>query len=163
MDVWRICPCNIWCVWPNWLTLWPTGPVLHITLVQYLIAFCSRPKATSNIISGRFVRPVIADERYCVAALNSLYYTPLCIAVLRIYCTVCALLGVTWRVSMVTVAILTIISVFSESVAQTFCKWSIVFFHIWHHFRVIWDFCLQWDFPTSGQFYPIFGPWPRKL
>ena len=32
---------------------WPAGPVLRITFVQYLTAFCSRPEATSGVISSR--------------------------------------------------------------------------------------------------------------
>ena len=31
--------------------------------VQHLIAFCSRPEATSDVISGSFVRPVVAHNR----------------------------------------------------------------------------------------------------
>ena len=46
--------------WPNYLTLWPT--VLRITFVHYFIAFCSRPEATSDVLSGKFVGPVIADK-----------------------------------------------------------------------------------------------------
>ena len=45
------------------LTLWPAGPALRITFVHYLIAFGSRPEATSDAISGRFVGPVIPDNR----------------------------------------------------------------------------------------------------
>ena len=30
----------------------PAGPVLRITFVQYLIAFCSRPEVTRDVISG---------------------------------------------------------------------------------------------------------------
>ena len=43
--------------------LWPAGPVLCITFVQYLIAFCRRPEATNNVISGKFVGSVISDNR----------------------------------------------------------------------------------------------------
>ena len=35
---------------------------LRITFVLYLTAFCSRPKATSDVIFGRFVGPVILDN-----------------------------------------------------------------------------------------------------
>ena len=38
-------------------------PVLRITFVQYLIAFCSQPEATSDVISGVFVGSVIPDNR----------------------------------------------------------------------------------------------------
>ena len=31
--------------------------------IQYLIAFCSWPEATSDVISGRFVGPIIPDNR----------------------------------------------------------------------------------------------------
>ena len=31
--------------------------------VQYLIAFFSRPEATSDVISGRFVRTVVPDKQ----------------------------------------------------------------------------------------------------
>ena len=48
--------------WPNYLTLWPAGPVLRITFVQHLIAFYSRPEVTSNVISGKFVRQVVSDK-----------------------------------------------------------------------------------------------------
>ena len=54
--------CSIWWVWikqwPNYLTLSPVGPALRITFVHYLIAFCSLPEETSDVISGRFVGPV---------------------------------------------------------------------------------------------------------
>ena len=36
--------------------------VLRITFVQYLIAFFSRPEATSNVISNTFVEPVIPNN-----------------------------------------------------------------------------------------------------
>ena len=42
-------------------TLWPAAPILR-TFVQYLIAFCSRPEAASDVISGRFVRPIVPDK-----------------------------------------------------------------------------------------------------
>ena len=32
------------------------------TFVQYLMAFCSRPEAASDIISGRFARPIVLDK-----------------------------------------------------------------------------------------------------
>ena len=44
------------------ISLWPAGPVLHISFVRYLIAFCSRPQATNDVISGRFERSVISDK-----------------------------------------------------------------------------------------------------
>ena len=37
-----------------YFTLWPAGPVLRVTFVQYLIAFCSRPQVMSDVITGRF-------------------------------------------------------------------------------------------------------------
>ena len=52
----------MWRVWVKQLTLWPGGPVLRITFVQYVIAFCSRPKLTSDIVSGRFMGPVVPDN-----------------------------------------------------------------------------------------------------
>ena len=63
----RGCPCNIWWVWveqwPNYLTLWPTGPVLRITSVQYIIEICIRQDIASDAISGRFVEPAVPDNR----------------------------------------------------------------------------------------------------
>ena len=60
------CLRNSWWIWvkqwPKYFTHWPAGPVLCITFVQYLIAFCSRQEATSNVISSRFVGPVIPDN-----------------------------------------------------------------------------------------------------
>ena len=38
------------------------GPVLH-TYVQYLITFCSRREAASDVISGMFVGAVVLDKR----------------------------------------------------------------------------------------------------
>ena len=32
------------------------------TLLQYFIAFCSRPEAASEVISGRFLRPIVPDK-----------------------------------------------------------------------------------------------------
>ena len=49
--------------WPNYLTHWPPSPVLRISFVQYLIAFCSQPEVTSDIISSRFVGQVVPDNR----------------------------------------------------------------------------------------------------
>ena len=42
--------------WPNYSTLWPTGPVLR-TFVQYLITFCSRLGKASVVIFGVIVDP----------------------------------------------------------------------------------------------------------
>ena len=42
--------------------LWPAGPFL-CTFVQYLVAFCSRPEAVSDVTSGRFVGPMVPDKR----------------------------------------------------------------------------------------------------
>ena len=39
----------------------PTALVLR-TFVQHLIAFCSLPEAASNVISGRFVGPIVHDS-----------------------------------------------------------------------------------------------------
>ena len=39
------------------------GPILCITFVQYLTAFCSQLEETSDVISGRFVGPVVPDNR----------------------------------------------------------------------------------------------------
>ena len=44
------------------MDVWPAGPVLRITFAQYLITFCSRPEATSDVISGRVLGPVILDN-----------------------------------------------------------------------------------------------------
>ena len=30
--------------------------------MQYLIAFCSQPAAASDVMSGRFVRPIVPDK-----------------------------------------------------------------------------------------------------
>ena len=38
------------------------GPVLR-TCVQDSVAFCNRPETAGDIISGRFVGPVVFDER----------------------------------------------------------------------------------------------------
>ena len=40
----------------------PAGPVLR-TVVQYLIAFCSRLEAASDVISGTFVGPIGLNKR----------------------------------------------------------------------------------------------------
>ena len=57
-------------MWPVWakqwwkyLTLWLARHVLRITFVQDLIAFFSRPEVTSDVIYGRFVVPVVYDNR----------------------------------------------------------------------------------------------------
>ena len=44
------------------MTLCPAGPVLRITFGQNLIAFCSRPEETSDVISGIFVGLVVSDD-----------------------------------------------------------------------------------------------------
>ena len=44
------------------MPLWPAEPVLRTTFVQYLITFYSRPEATSDAISSRFVGPIIPDN-----------------------------------------------------------------------------------------------------
>ena len=35
---------------------------VQCTFVQYLIAFCSRPEAASDVLSGRFVSPIVPDK-----------------------------------------------------------------------------------------------------
>ena len=37
------------------------GPILR-TCVQYLMTFFSRPEAASDVISGRFVMPIVLDK-----------------------------------------------------------------------------------------------------
>ena len=49
--------------WPIYLTLWPAGAVLHITFLQDLIVFCSRPEVKSDVVSGKFVETVVAANR----------------------------------------------------------------------------------------------------
>ena len=39
----------------------PAAPVLR-TVLQYLIAFCSRLEAASDVISGTFVAPTVPDK-----------------------------------------------------------------------------------------------------
>ena len=39
----------------------PAGPVVR-HFVEYSIAFCSRPKAANDIISGMFVRLIVPDK-----------------------------------------------------------------------------------------------------
>ena len=39
-----------------------TELVLRTTFVHYLIAFCSRPEATGDVISGKYMRPVVLDN-----------------------------------------------------------------------------------------------------
>ena len=43
-------------------TRWPAGPVLR-TFAQYLVAFCTRLEAASDIISGVAVGQVLMDIR----------------------------------------------------------------------------------------------------
>ena len=42
------------------------------SLLQCLIAFCSRPEAASDVMSGRFVRPIVLDKcvKFCDPCLN---------------------------------------------------------------------------------------------
>ena len=47
----------------QYLTFCLTGPLLPITFVQYLIAFHSRGEVTSDVISGRFLGPLVSDNR----------------------------------------------------------------------------------------------------
>ena len=39
----------------------PIAPALR-TFVRYLIAFCSRQEAASDVVSGPFVRPIVPDK-----------------------------------------------------------------------------------------------------
>ena len=39
----------------------PAGPVSR-TFAQYLIAFCSRLEVASDVVSGRFVTPIVPDK-----------------------------------------------------------------------------------------------------
>ena len=39
------------------------GSVLRITFVQYLITFHSQPEEMSEVISSRFLRPMVPDNR----------------------------------------------------------------------------------------------------
>ena len=57
---------------------------------------------------------------------------------------------------MVTLAMVTKRKVFSESPARLSISGNF-FFRISHRFRVICNFCSEWDFLISGQFYPGFG------
>ena len=43
---------------PRVIRPWPAGPVSR-PFVQYLIAFCSRPEADSDVRSGKFVRQTV--------------------------------------------------------------------------------------------------------
>ena len=47
--------------WPSYSTVWPAGPVLR-TFVQYLITFYSLRKTASDVISDRFMEPVVSDS-----------------------------------------------------------------------------------------------------
>ena len=47
--------------WPNFSTLLPAAPVLS-TFLQYLIAFCKRPEASSDLVSSKCVRPIVLDK-----------------------------------------------------------------------------------------------------
>ena len=55
----------------NYSTTCSAGPVLR-TVEQYLMAFCSRPKAASDVVSGRFVKPLVIDTvvKFCHPRLN---------------------------------------------------------------------------------------------
>ena len=58
------CQLKIWWFyvrhWPNYYSL-PAASVLR-SFVQYLVAFSSWPKAATDVISGKFLRPIIADK-----------------------------------------------------------------------------------------------------
>ena len=43
----------------------PAASVLR-TFVQYLIAFVSTLEAASDVISGKFVRPIVPDNIVCI-------------------------------------------------------------------------------------------------
>ena len=43
------------------ITLWPARRVLR-SFVQYLIVFFSRPEATSDVVSGMLVRPIVPNK-----------------------------------------------------------------------------------------------------
>ena len=45
----------------------PDRTLLH-TFAQYFAAFCSRPEAASDVISGRFVTPIVRDK--CVKSCD---------------------------------------------------------------------------------------------
>ena len=58
------------------MTLWPAGPVLAITFVffvQYLIAICSRPEVTSDVISSANVGQVSLEVpvKFCDSSSNA--------------------------------------------------------------------------------------------
>ena len=55
----------------SYSTLWPYGPVVR-SFVQYLIAFCSRPKTASGVISSGIVGPILQDKpvELCDPRLN---------------------------------------------------------------------------------------------
>ena len=40
--------------------------------MRYLIAFCNRPEVSGDVISGRFVRPIVPDKfvKFCDPYLN---------------------------------------------------------------------------------------------
>ena len=56
---------------PIYLNLWPAGPVLH-TFVKYLVTFCSRLETASDVISGKFVGPIVPNKsvKFCDPRLN---------------------------------------------------------------------------------------------
>ena len=60
------CSCKIWWFyvkqWWNKSTLWLATHVLRTT-VQYLIAFCNRMEAVSDVISGGFVGLTVPNKR----------------------------------------------------------------------------------------------------
>ena len=45
----------------NYSTLCPATPILR-TFVQCLIAFCNLPEVASDVISGKFLRPVVLNK-----------------------------------------------------------------------------------------------------
>ena len=57
--------------WSYYSTLCPVGPVLH-TFVQYLISFCSRLEAASDVVSSRFLWSIVPDKcvKFCDPCLN---------------------------------------------------------------------------------------------
>ena len=59
------------------IRLWPSVPVLR-TCVQYFIAFCSRLETASDVVSSKFVRPIIPDKpvKFRDPHLNRSRYIP---------------------------------------------------------------------------------------
>ena len=88
------CPCQSWWFsvkqWPNYSYLWPVRPVL-CTLVQCLIAFCSRPETASGVISSSFVEPVVFDKHVKFRLNRSPEIVPEAVG--------CGILDVSWAIT----------------------------------------------------------------